>query len=440
MFKIIISNLWRRRRQNLWLFIELIIVSILTWVIADPTLVKLYDVRSEQGYDTDRTVFIEMGIVPFKSAKFDNEAWTPDGMTHHHEIILSRLKNMPDVENAARIYNVLGGDSFSFVPTITEWQKNDSTFNWTPFLRVYRNSDFFNVYGIEAAEGYPSIKDVEANSLSDNDIVITETLDREVWGDRPGLKDKYFLVLLDRGDYVDTIRNNVVGVVKDFHINSFMRTKMNIIQLSAFDPADLQLPPKIIVRLKEGIDAGRFATEHLENISDMLRIGNLYVKSVCSQKAFLSKTEAIRGVTSSLNLSIIVACLFLINLILGVVGCVWLQTGKRVKEVGVLRSYGAMRKNIVGMLIGESVVMATIAVIIGCVIYLQYALKEGLSNGVINNDTVMQQHSWVTDFGCHFATVSAVVYALIIICVVIGTFFPARHVSRVEPVDALRDE
>ncbi|MDE6703359.1 MAG: hypothetical protein K2K00_06765, partial [Muribaculaceae bacterium] len=166
MFKIIISNLWRRRRQNLWLFIELIIVSILTWVIADPTLVKLYDVRSEQGYDTDRTVFIEMGIVPFKSAKFDNEAWTPDGMTHHHEIILSRLKNMPDVENAARIYDVLGGDSFSYVPTITEWQKNDSTFNWTPFLRVYRNSDFFNVYGIEAAEGYPSIKDVEANSLS----------------------------------------------------------------------------------------------------------------------------------------------------------------------------------------------------------------------------------------------------------------------------------
>ena len=308
MFNIIISNLWRRRRQNMWLFIELIIVTILTWVIIDPTLVELYDVCSEQGYDTDRTVYIEMGIVPFKSTKFDKEAWTPDGMAHNHETILSRLKNIPEVENAARICNILGGDTFSFVPTVTEWQKNDSSFNyWTSFVRVYRNSDFFNVYGIEAADGYPSLKDVEANSVSDNDILITETLDRELWGNQTGLKDKYFLVLRYRGDYVDTIRNNVVGVVKDFHINSYMRTKMNVIQLSAFESAELQLPPKIIVRLKEGIDADRFAEEHLEDICDMLRIGNLYVKSVCSQNSLLRKTEAIRGVTSSLNLSILVA-------------------------------------------------------------------------------------------------------------------------------------
>ena len=40
----------------------------------------------------------------------------------------------------------------------------------------------------------------------------------------------------------------------------------------------------------------------------------------------------------------------------------------------------------------------------------------------------------------HITGLIWIVYALIIICVVVGTFFPARHVSRIEPVDALRDE
>ena len=146
------------------------------------------------------------------------------------------------------------------------------------------------------------------------------------------------------------------------------------------------------------------------------------------------------GAASRRNLHFFVAALFLVNLIIGVVGCVWLQTGKRVQEIGVLRSYGARRRNIVRMLIGESAVLATAAFIIGDLIYLQYALKEGLSDGVENNAYYIPAETWITDFGEHFAIISAIVYAIILICAVIGTYFPARHVSRIEPVDALRDE
>ena len=84
--------------------------------------------------------------------------------------------------------------------------------------------------------------------------------------------------------------------------------------------------------------------------------------------------------------------------------------------------------------------LATAAAVIGCIIYLQYALKEGLSVGYEGNVGIIAPESWVNNFGAHFAIISAIVYAIIIICVIIGTYFPARHVSRIEPVDALRDE
>ena len=440
MFKLILSNLWRRRRQNFWLFLELIIVSILTWVIADPTIVGIYDICAEPGYDTDRLVYIEMQNIPFESKMFDKDSHSISRMRQEREDIITRLKNMPEVENATILNDVLGCDRFSSIALQPQWAKSDSNINWFPQLYIYKNSDFFNVYGIEAADGYPSVDELMSKSFAENDIIITESMDCELWGGQPGLKDKYLLFFRDNGDYVDTLRNDVVGVVKDFHVDSYIRTTMNVIRPLDFQDADLQLAPRIAVRLKEGVDADQFAADRLEDICDMLRVGNIYVKSVSSQNSLINKTEAIRGVTSHNNLNIFVACLFLINLILGVVGCVWLQTGKRVKEVGVLRSYGAVRGNITGMLIGESVVMATVAVTIGCFVYLQYALKEGLSNGVINNNNYLQQQSWVTNFGEHFAIVSAIVYALIIICVVVGTYFPARHVSRIEPVDALRDE
>lgn len=440
MFKLIISNLWRRRRQNMWLFLELIIVTILTWVIADPTIVGIYDISADQGYDTDRLVYIEMENIPYQSAMFDSDAYSISRMYQDREDILTLLKNIPEVENVTYLENGLGNDKFMSWPMFIEQQRNDSIFLWSPLLLIYKNSDFFNVYGIEAAEGYPSIDEVMSKTFGKNDIIITESMDRELWNGQQGLKDKYLLSLMNHGDDVDTLRNNVVGVVKDFHASSYIRTTMNVIRPIDFQDADLQFAPKIVVRLKDGVDADQFAADRLENIADVLRVGNIYVKSVSSQNNLISKTEAIRGITSYYNLNIFVAVLFLINLILGVVGCVWLQTGKRIKEVGVLRSYGAVRSNITGMLIGESVVMATVAVIIGCFAFLQYALKEGLSNGVINNNNYLQQPSWVTNFGEHFAIVSAIVYALIIICVVIGTYFPARHVSCIEPVDALRDE
>ena len=92
------------------------------------------------------------------------------------------------------------------------------------------------------------------------------------------------------------------------------------------------------------------------------------------------------------------------------------------------------------MLIGESVVLASAAFIIGDLLYLQYALKEGFDIGFTNNRGINIIDNWVGSFWEHFAIVSLIVYALIIICVIIGTLLPALKLSAVNPVDALRDE
>ena len=54
MFKLIWKNLWARRRKNGWLLAELILVSIISWVVLDPVIVVTHDRNIPLGYDAER--------------------------------------------------------------------------------------------------------------------------------------------------------------------------------------------------------------------------------------------------------------------------------------------------------------------------------------------------------------------------------------------------
>ena len=108
--------------------------------------------------------------------------------------------------------------------------------------------------------------------------------------------------------------------------------------------------------------------------------------------------------------------------------------------MGVLRSVGARRSHIVAMLTGESVVLTLAAWATGELLYLQFALRNGLATGHAGNDNINVLDNWVSHFGTHFAVVSAIVLAVLLASVVTGTLIPAIRASRVNVSEALRDE
>ncbi len=439
MFKIIIKNLWNRRRRNIWLFIELIVVTILTWAVLDPMIVGFHNACTPLGYDADRLVVVEIKNYPHDSKKCDSESFfNEEKRMENYEILKEKARNLPDVESVSHIFSTFNGSGYSYGHLNTGNIGIDTIAGYSYDMTYFVGDKFFSTHGIEAAEGSPSIEQLESMILSKNDMIITETIDRTYWPDRRGLKDKWFI---DKDwETGDTIYKNVVGIVKDVKQYSHIQT-------AAVSFSPMECTPRIVVngcrfvlRLREGVDTREYVRDNIKLINDELQVGNFYVRSVSSQADVIKLYEDRWGVTSQRNLSIFVAVLFLVNLILGVTGCVWLQTGKRVSELGILRSYGASRSSIMRMLFGEGIVLATVAFVIGDAVYLQYALKEGLAMGFLNTAEFIPIKSWVTEFAAHFVIVSAIIYALVILCVCIGTYCPARHASRIEPVDALRDE
>ena len=66
MIRLIMKNLWARRRKNGWLLAELILVSIVTWVIVDPLVVLTHDRNLPEGYLPASVGFIpcRVGAIP----------------------------------------------------------------------------------------------------------------------------------------------------------------------------------------------------------------------------------------------------------------------------------------------------------------------------------------------------------------------------------------
>ncbi len=131
---------------------------------------------------------------------------------------------------------------------------------------------------------------------------------------------------------------------------------------------------------------------------------------------------------------------FLVNLALGVAGTFYLQTRQRSHDAGIMKSFGATRGNVFGSLVGEAMIITVAGWLVGCLLYLHYGMKEGLSKGIDWNMSYLPSGCWIADFWEHFGIVSAGVLVVLAVIVLIGVSFPARRIARVNPVDALRDE
>jgi len=440
--KTIFENLWNLRRGNFWLFIELILVTMLSWIIIDPVAVSIADTSLPLGYDIDRLVSVSFESLPEDAPGYDNIYDSVDENRRAVEAVMSKLRTDAAVESACNMheYPPIGNNSISVRTLSIGNPATDSVAKNVNTIIYPLNEQFFETYGIKTLPGSPSAEELSRRSMErGKETIITESLGNQYWPGENAL-GKRFIKKIDE-ETGDTAWTTVIAVVEGVRWHSMIRTDCaRFIIWDDGSNGDKLEKFTVVVRLRDGVDKAEYVRRLIASAPTDFRIGNFYLSTAGSYEELIYETEDSYGVHTRRLLNYILAVFFLINLVLGTVGCFWLQTRKRVEEIGVRRSFGARRVHIVGMLVAESVVLATVSFIIGDLIYLQWALKQGLDNGSHNNSMYYMIQNWVGSFPEHFLVVSAIVYVVIIVSVVIGTLIPAITVSRVNVTDALRDE
>lgn len=437
MWKVIFHNLWSRRKKIGWIFTELAIVTMILWVLIDVSTVFLYNKSLPNGYDNDRLCQVDIRTYSEDDPMYYNEEYgTEEACNENIERILRKVKDYEGVENVTYIFTFwqyLGTSSVQTYYMKSGNEAVDSLIKPIHVMRFHPNTNYFETYGIETTEGSPSPEELSELNFAWNDAVITEDVAKRFFGKENAVGKKLFFIDWKK----DTIWCPIKAVVKDVRHQSY-RPNSALIFRPLLKP-EVYNYCTLVVRVKDGVDMSDFLKGFDEFVNKELNVGNFYAQKVESLNEIIRVSE--NSYVTLNDITLILTVFFLINLSLGVVGTFWLQTRDRVEEMGVLRTFGATKWNIRIMLLGEGFVLSTLAVFVGCMLYLQIALHTelvGTSLGMSYSIGTNLTDSWILHFGEHFMIVSLLCYVVITITVLIGIYIPARSISNVNPIEALR--
>ena len=432
MFRLILKTLWTRRRRNGWLLAELILVAVLSWIIFDPVIVVTYDRHLPLGYDADRLCMVSVGMLRPQAPGYDEQATDSASLMQAYLNIVERARQHPDVEQAAPVlsfaYPGSSGSSSSGLTAAGDTLRLDLM-----YIEFLPHTHFFETYGFRPGQGSMTPEQLSDYAYNEANVVLTEDALEGLFHTRVFNRQRCW-----EADEEDTLYIPIMGTVGAFkYVSNWRPIPVGFVPVLHPDILSCLDDMHVVIRLKEGVSMDRFLHDFKPWMVRQMRAGNLYARDLQSYDA-INKAREFDSTTSLYRRNLSMALFFLINLCLGVIGTFWLQTRTRREEVGIMLSYGATPRRIRLQLLGEGMVLTTVATLIGCFLYLQYGLSEGLNKG----NAWMQATTpcWVDHFGQHFAIVSLIIYLILLVVVLVGIYIPARRISTIPPTEALRDE
>ena len=445
----ILNNLWSQRTDNVWLFLELIVVCFVAWTQLDPIIVRLYYRSLPSGIDGERMVVANiLSTQPYEMAddsmtqeERDNQYWKGDAQyVVEANIIKRQLLAIDSVEQASIADPVLGilartdlfGSSSFSNKLKFAWQNDTVLVN---DICYSMDEHFFETYGIQPIAGCKTSKEL---SDIDQGWIVSQSLAEHYFGSpEAAINKELHAAFFADGDW----HQPIVAVVNDVHVSekdyNTWAVYSNNGTIRKGGSQNL-----VVLRLKPGVNPRRFAEE--QNLNPWNYATDHYaVASFTAYDDIGSARNQFAAPTLSydFNLQIATALFFLVNLCLGVIGTFWMQTKRRTEESGIMRAFGATKRRVMLMFLAEGWVMATVSMFIACVLYLNY-VKLGLGELCISphEPSTQPDPTWVADKPLHFLIISAVVYIIILCTVLIGTAIPAVKIVRARITEALREE
>lgn len=429
MLKLILKNIWSHRGRNLLVLIELVLITFVAWVVIEPVVVYEYVQGRKPGYDIDRLVRMELAM------KYNDENYTSDDAQNDINRILANLRSNPQVEAVTithpQCFEAVTMNVTSFPPDIAD--------GFYVEIRFIPGTDFFKTFGIcDAVTG----KIFNEPPCNKDDVVVSRSV-AEIMHPGENALGHYINEHSTKFDWDKNKR--IVGIVDDAIYRSYYgRTAIVYKSMSPKDVSKFFNWPtnaSIVIRLKPGITPVNFIRKNGENIHTELVSGPLYAHSPV---AYTEVRDILAMPVNNENMIKTALVLFLIvNLCLGVIGTFYLQTRSRCRDAGVMKAFGATPGSICRNMIAEGWLLAIVSWIIGCGAAWYRVRNEGLTEvnmfGERSQSVMDVIPLWIDDFSTHFGVISLIVLALLLITVTIGIFVPAYRISRVNPVDALRE-
>lgn len=406
-----IRNEWR---GNLWLALELLVVSVVLWYIIDMLYCSLATYNEPRGFDTGHCYLIEMGVLTDKSPDYKSGTdWHDDILT-----LAERLRHRPEVEAVSLSQNSYPyNGSNSTDPVQYDTLRSPG---WT--IRRLVTPDFVRVFRYRGAQG--ETPEQLAEMLRKGEFLASDNLYRRYGIRMTSLVGKDFHLF---GDTTYSFR--LGAALQNVRYSDFQQARSSysfVYNIEQLDRGFINPDNELCVRVKENMDKDFIARLKADSESQY-RIGNIYIADIRSftdiRRSYQqSMMNELRNYTVGMGF-------LLLNIFLGLLGTFWFRTQQRRGEIALHKAMGATDGAVFGRLMSEGLfllLMVTVPAVIIDVLLAHFELNSW------RNGTTLE---WP-----RMAFSAAATFVLIAAMIGIGIGLPARRAMKVQPAEALHDE
>ena len=410
-----IRNEWR---SNLWLVMELLVVSVVMWYIIDLLYCRLATYMEPRGFDTEHCYLIDMGVLTDKSPDYTPYSGTHKQSDEVRELV-ERLRRRPEVEAVS-----LSQNSYPYNGSNSSIEVEYDTLRaprWT--IRRIVTPDFVRVFRYRGTRG--ETPEQLAEILERGDFLASDNLYRKYNVPMTSLVGKKEFYLF--GDTAQMYR--LGAALQNVRYDDFSQARSSysmVFNMNLLSDDWIDADNELCVRVRA--DRDQNFMENLKADSEkQFRIGNLYISDIKSFKDIRHSFQ--QGETSEMRNLVVGMGFLLLNIFLGLLGTFWFRTQQRRGEIALHKAMGATDGAVFGRLMSEGMFLLLIVTVPAIIIDVLLAHFE--LNSWRNGTTL----EWPRLAFCVAST-----FVLIAAMIGIGIGLPARRAMKVQPAEALHDE
>lgn len=406
-------NEWR---DNIWMIIGLMIVSIAIWWLTMLFYKSTYPLYYEKGFDAEDVYTLNIRPLPYESPDYKVRSEEEKASLDSQDLrmLIAAIRKSPYVEAAAFSQNGLPYSYSAWNGALFIDMTPDDTIGYSANFR-WVSPDMVRVLKLTSRTGKSG--EYLEKVLRDGGILISNRfgsygVDRqpeEVNGKTvhmSGASTKSYKV----GDIIDMVRRSdydmMFGGTAMIPINEEENIQANMIG----------------IRMKPGM--GEKFREQFENDPSMQSFGNhllLKLTKLTEEGKALQKSES---ADARMRFALIMFLLVIVGL--GMLGVFWFRTQQRISEIAIRKVCGAGKSDIFRRIISEGIILLFIASLLTAAIGWPLLNITWLKEDFIDVKTALYME---------IAT-----FVIVALGITLSLWWPARRAMRIEPAIAIKDE
>lgn len=423
MLRHIFTIIYNQRKQNIFIFLELLLVACLLWAISDSLCVDIYTEKQPMGVDIESVYELHLSVA--------NEAALEDSSGYRRVAedflkLVDNIRQCPEVEAASV--------SISAIPYT--WSSNwsyliaasDTTTPSDLCQMFYVMPEYFQVLHIQTPEGRPVYDEAVRNP---GEFILSQTLAEKLF---PGVSAVGREAKYGNFGGESEIPRKIASVTAPRRKTDFERAEpvYYVLWRSEKDVLDLcenasLLPTSFdfLIRMRPNFQPSAMAN-FLQKNSARLSVGDVYVSSYTSIDDY--KTDMLKGRMDNQKKKTALVVFMLVNIFFGIIGTFWLRTQSRRAEIGLRAALGASKQSLQLQLYLEGLVLLALTLPL-TLIFIGNILLADLP------DTYRLDYTW---WRFVFPVIGS--YVLLSAMILVGISFPARKIARMNPAETLHYE